>query len=62
MAEVAGADFAGGGLAPAAQGMDQDICEVEQLLALSQRPSYRSSPGDIPFRTSTGDCACRLGA
>ena len=38
MAEVAGADFAGGGLAPAAQGMDQDICEVEQLLALSQRP------------------------
>lgn len=38
MAEVAGADPAGAGLASAAQGVDQDICEVERLLALSQRP------------------------
>ena len=38
MAEVAGADPAGAGLASAPQGLDQDICEVERLLALSQRP------------------------
>ena len=38
MAEVAGADPAGAGLASAAQGLDHDICEVERLLALSQRP------------------------
>ncbi len=38
MAEVAGADPAGAGVASAAQGVDQDICEVERLLALSQRP------------------------
>ena len=38
MAEVAGSDPAGAGVASAAQGVDQDICEVERLLALSERP------------------------
>ena len=38
MAEVARADPAGAGVASAAQGVDQDICEVERLLALSERP------------------------
>ena len=38
MAEVAGADPAGAGVASAMQGLEQDMGEVERLLALSQRP------------------------